>query len=519
VGAVAARNQTYAYSSGQLAEIDGLAILAYHDNGMVSQVQHENDVTDFIDKDPHQMMRPSNIRFVPPVTVGQPAQLGVHSYDGGGNLFRLRPEPGALTFQQLGPDAAPAQLPQAADTYFLYDTLGRIKLHHDQAGTEQPYAYDTLGNATQIGSAAYTVSKATNRLTMASYDPRGNMTSRTNVPNPSEVYSWDLVDQLAARNFPYETHLYTVDGERVWTLHQSPEGLSEKFTLRDLGGKVLSLYEKASGITSWKHDYLHRGNLSLGKTTPEPAPNDRVHFTLDHLGSTRVVTRDNGTTLETHHFFAYGEQFSGNRKSEEKLLFTGHERDKNGTGAVDDLDYMHARYYGPQLGRFLSADIVEGKLHAPQSWNRYSYVMGNPLNYVDPNGLDGINAMDVMSAIGEALVQTVDDAAYTVAYPMLKMGSGILNDDPIEFASGVGLIGVDAATMAGGKIASEALQFGWTSSRNIVTHFRKHGAEMGFRTAEGYAHAAAKFAGTFGKEGVQTLMTRNGERMLYNRLY
>jgi RHS repeat-associated protein len=382
--AVAARNQTYAYSSGQLAEIDDWAILAYHDNGMVSQVQHDNGVTDFIDKDPHQMMRPSNIRIGTP---GGVAELGVHSYDGGGNLFRLRPSPGALTFQQLGPEATPAQLPQAADTYFLYDTLGRIKLHHDQAGTEQPYAYDTLGNATQIGSAAYTVSKATNRLTMASYDPRGNMTSRANVPNPSEVYTWDLVDQLASRNFPYETYLYTVDGERVWTLNQSIEGLSEKFTLRDLGGKVLSLYEKSSGITTWKHDYLHRGNLALGKTTPEPAPNDRVHFTLDHLGSTRVVTRDNGTTLETHHFFAYGDEFSGNRKSEEKLLFTGHERDKNGTGTVDDLDYMHARYYGPQLGRFLSADpIHSAKLEQPQTWNKYGYAANSPQRYIDPDG-------------------------------------------------------------------------------------------------------------------------------------
>jgi RHS repeat-associated protein len=407
---VRARNQTYAYSSSQLAEIDDWAILAYHDNGMVSQVQHENGVTDFIDKDPHQMMRPSNIRFVPPVVIGQPAQLGVHSYDGGGNLFRLRPEPGALTFQQLGPDAVPAQLPQAADTYFLYDTLGRIKRHHDQAGTEQPYAYDTLGNATQIGSAAFTVSKATNRLTMASYDPRGNMTSRANVPNPSEVYTWDLVDQLAARNFPYEMHLYTVDGERVWTLH----------------------------------------HLALGKTTPEPAPNDRVHFTLDHLGSTRVVTRDNGTTLETHHFFAYGEQFSGNRKSEEKLLFTGHERDKNGTGAVDDLDYMHARYYGPQLGRFLSADPIHStKLEQPQSWNKYSYAANSPSMYVDANGkeaslaIGGIWAGSQAAATGATAAAAAAGAAVVGAFAIgWGVGSSI-NEIPgvgLAVSAGIGTI-------------------------------------------------------------------------------
>jgi RHS repeat-associated protein len=372
---------------GQLATIVGWANLAYHDNGMLSQVQHVNGVIDTIEKDPHQMARPYNIRVATP---GGEAQLGVHSYDAGGNLFRLRPDPGTLTFQQLDPGAPAVQSPQTADTYFLYDTLGRIKLHHDQAGFQQAYDYDKLGNATQIGSVAYPVDKSTNRLSMnATYDHRGNITSRLNGTG-TELYRWDLIDQLAARNFPSETHLYTVDGERVWTLQQSPAGLKETFTLRDLGGKVLSVFDKASEVTTWKHDYIHRGSLQLGKATPAATPKDKVHFTLDHLGSTRVVTLDNGKTLETHHFFAYGEEFAGARASDEKLLFTGHERDKNGMGTVDDLDYMHARYYGPQLGRFLSVDPVlnvKRALRKPQNWNRYTYVAGNPMRFVDPTGM------------------------------------------------------------------------------------------------------------------------------------
>jgi uncharacterized protein RhaS with RHS repeats len=50
---------------------------------------------------------------------------------------------------------------------------------------------------------------------------------------------------------------------------------------------------------------------------------------------------------------------------------------------------MHARYYNPQWGRFLSVDPVldvKGAIRKPQAWNRYSYVMNNPVRYTDPDG-------------------------------------------------------------------------------------------------------------------------------------
>lgn len=47
---------------------------------------------------------------------------------------------------------------------------------------------------------------------------------------------------------------------------------------------------------------------------------------------------------------------------------------------------MHARFHSPVVGRFLSVDPVLGRFQQPQSWNRYSYVLGNPLKYVDPSG-------------------------------------------------------------------------------------------------------------------------------------
>lgn len=70
------------------------------------------------------------------------------------------------------------------------------------------------------------------------------------------------------------------------------------------------------------------------------------------------------------------------------MKFTGHERDIV-AGDGHTLDYMHTRYCSPMMGRFFSVDPLldsERSMHSPQAWNRYSYVLNNPMGRVDPDG-------------------------------------------------------------------------------------------------------------------------------------
>jgi RHS repeat-associated protein len=100
---------------------------------------------------------------------------------------------------------------------------------------------------------------------------------------------------------------------------------------------------------------------------------------VDRLGS---VVRGENVSGSLTSYYPYGEQ-----KGASNLL-----PDKFATYLRDDytgLDYAHNRYYASTLGRFTSPDPCKsGKSDNPGSWNRYPYVLNDPVDLNDPAGLD-----------------------------------------------------------------------------------------------------------------------------------
>ena len=129
-------------------------------------------------------------------------------------------------------------------------------------------------------------------------------------------------------------------------------------------------------------DYGERNAAVGGPHTPTNVTATYYHW--DHLGSVRLATDQNHQVVAQHDFEPFGVIIGPSMNQPGNThLYTGHERDTN-----SGLDYMHFRYYGSNMGRFMKPDIIAGKPGDPKSWNLYAYVLGNPMNLVDPNGKD-----------------------------------------------------------------------------------------------------------------------------------
>ncbi len=115
----------------------------------------------------------------------------------------------------------------------------------------------------------------------------------------------------------------------------------------------------------------------------------------DHLGTPRMVVNKSGSLagVKRHDYLPFGEELFagvGGRTTAQGYIgdvrqkFTAYERDNE-----TNLDYAQARYYGNTQGRFTSPDpmLSSGEPAEPQSWNRYAYVLNNPLMFTDPTGL------------------------------------------------------------------------------------------------------------------------------------
>jgi RHS repeat-associated protein len=96
------------------------------------------------------------------------------------------------------------------------------------------------------------------------------------------------------------------------------------------------------------------------------------HLTTDHLGSVRVISDQTGAPVQRFDYQPYGEDLYENTQTGPK--FTGKPQDAVG------LYHYGARFYDPELGRFITMDPAKDGL------NWWAYCSGNPLKYVDPDG-------------------------------------------------------------------------------------------------------------------------------------
>lgn len=409
------RGISYGYAKGYLTSVrEGgarRAEISYHLNGLVNLVRlAAPGVSYTISADPSGLTRPFKIDWN---WVGGSSSTGTYSYDGAGNI------------SAMGVDS------------FQYDLAMRVT-EANVAGQRQRYEYDGFGNLTSMDEQTVPAHWPTNRLGAPFvYDAAGNIVQMPDrrkfdlqVGNYKLTFLYDALNTMTyidGTNLG-RAFVYDASDERVGVIdYKAAGGRRELWSFRDQQQKVLRDFERtftAAGASTWRwtKDYVYRGTILSNTIAPGSAGVRDVH--VDHLGSTRFVTDSAGhlvagATSSGIRYWPFG-TLVFKRPLDERLAFTGHERDDDGTTSSEaDFDYMHARYYGAGVGRFLSMDptLKSAERRRPQSWNRYVYVENNPVNAVDPDGRIVETLWDLANVVigAKSLYDNVSSGHYAAA--------------------------------------------------------------------------------------------------------
>lgn len=112
---------------------------------------------------------------------------------------------------------------------------------------------------------------------------------------------------------------------------------------------------------------------------------DYYYYLKDHQGNNRVVVYDTGGRAEVNHYYPFGLLFGESEDPEtQRYKYNGKEFDRY--HGLDMYDYG-ARFYDPSICRFTTMDPMCEKYY---HFSPYIYCGNNPVNYVDPNGMDWV---------------------------------------------------------------------------------------------------------------------------------
>ncbi|MDC7223335.1 MAG: SpvB/TcaC N-terminal domain-containing protein, partial [Spirochaetales bacterium] len=161
------------------------------------------------------------------------------------------------------------------------------------------------------------------------------------------------------------TYMYDPSGQRIRTIENGE-------TTYYFFGNYEEVYASDT-LESQTTYYFANGQRIAYKETKE-SDSEIYYYHQDHLGSSVRVTDSSGTPVQSLAYTPFGQicWFAGEEGN--RITFTGQEADLTG------FMYYNARYYDPELGRFLQADTMLDGL------NRYTYCGNNPVIYNDPTG-------------------------------------------------------------------------------------------------------------------------------------
>jgi RHS repeat-associated protein len=347
--------------------------------------------------------------------------------------------------------SSPAIAGGARTVTVAYNEIGNILSKSDVAGT---YAYGASGAASLQPHAVVQVGATTYK-----YDANGNVVSASgglwqavsytsfNLPNDSATGG------LTGPNGVRYTWRYGASLERVREDRVSATGTRTTWFLHpDNAGGLSFEQETAENGTVTNRHYITAGGRVIAVLATTGAGSTAVtrtdYWHVDQIGSLVAVTNETGVLVERYAYDPFGKRrfADGNfdatnalyidwthyadQSSNLALLttargttrgFTAHEH-------LDDLGLIHmnGRMYDATIARFMQADPTVQYALLMQDYNRYSYLMNNPLNGFDPSGYCGGIICGFLDLIGGAVSDFVSLFPHW-SQPYVRVGLEILS--------------------------------------------------------------------------------------------
>ncbi|MCG7318599.1 RHS repeat-associated core domain-containing protein [Brevibacillus laterosporus] len=320
-------------------------------------------------------------------TVRPNGTIEQRSYDAAGQMVRLwdQNRQGVMlqkyryVYNELG------QIVQEEEKQYTYDALKRL-VSGEWPGGRVWYSYDQGGNVTGIGSVETTPKKAIgygkdNRLSHVNEQPvemdaDGNLLVWTE-NEQTHTYAYDARNRLVRTG---QAH-YTYDAEHLRT-SMTWKGKTTRYVV-DQVEELSRVLMELGGDGSPKAYYVYGQGL-IGR---EDAQGNYLSYHTDMRGSTTMLSDWSGRVTDRYSYGVYGELEQHDGTTSQPFCYNGRDgvmTDPNG------LYYMRARYYHPGLKRFLNRDILPGDVTEGQTFNRFAYVNGDPVGFIDPLGLAGL---------------------------------------------------------------------------------------------------------------------------------
>ncbi|MHC8288193.1 RHS repeat-associated core domain-containing protein [Pseudomonas sp. XS1P51] len=318
---------------------------------------------------------------------------------------QLRNTPGGPQLPAFQSEPDPGQLENYTRIY-TYDEAGNLEVMQHQADSENRTERTAIARLNNRSLPEKTNGELPDENEIATgYDVNGNRNSL----QPGQGLLWDLrnqlrqVEQVVREDEPndIEFYLYDGSGQRLRKIRQAYTGtFTRTHETRYLPGVE---------IRTCADEILHVITVKAGRGTVQvlhwekkpasdiPQSQHRYSFT-DHLNSSTVELDEDAKLITWESYYPYGGTcwWAGRNKLEasyKTIRYSGQERDATG------LYYYGFRYYVPWCQRWLNADPAG----VAAGLNLYTMVGGNPIRYVDMQGLVEVDASRVNAASATAI--------------------------------------------------------------------------------------------------------------------